>query len=183
VFRYLAWFQGPVKVNADTSGTITIPADTLKARVSFSKPFPEVPSVYVTFADGVSIAHTITDVNASGFTINFANAPATDLTIQWLALLRDDSEVGPSLEIMETNSGSEPATVPSSTPTPTPQNTPGATPEPTSTPTPEPTPTPASGSSETATPSATGLSDLLDEETTQEATEPAETASPSGETP
>jgi hypothetical protein len=173
-FKYLAWFQGPVKVNADTSGTIMIPANTLKARVSFSTSFPETPTIYVNFTQSVSVAHTITDVNQNGFTINFVNAPTQDLTLQWLALLRGESETGPSLEVMETGSSSGPATVlPTATPTPTPAPT--ATP----TPTPEVTTTPPEASS------STGLSDLLVEPTPSatDSAAPAETASSSATTP
>lgn len=176
-FKYLAWFQGPVKVNADTSGMIMIPANTLKARVSFSKSFPETPTIYVNFNESMPVAHTITDVNQHGFTINFADAPSVDLNLQWLALLRGESEAGPSLEVMEKSQGEPAKVLPTPTPAPTlsPTNTPLG--ELTATPSPEP-------SAQPATPSSTGLSNLV--ETTPVATNsatPSGEASPSAQTP
>lgn len=106
VFSEMAFFNAPIKVNADTSETIEIPSGTLKAKVKFTKEFPDKPSIYISFVDGVPVAHEVTDITQKGFTISFDEATSRKFKIQWLAILRDKSGESPSIEIIGADGGS-----------------------------------------------------------------------------
>mgnify|MGYP001613961525 CR=1 FL=1 len=107
VFSEMAIFEAPIKVNADTSETIEIPEGTLKAKITFTKSFPEKPSIYINFVGTVPVDYELEDVSVDGFSISFKEATSKKFEIQWLAILRNKSDNSPSVEIIQSDSAQD----------------------------------------------------------------------------
>lgn len=98
-------FGGNITVNADTSGTITVPSGTSKFKVNFIEAFEQKPNVYISSSDS-SIKYKLSQIEKEFFVIEIENALREDSEFQWLALISNEGNVN-KLEIMETSKESK----------------------------------------------------------------------------
>ncbi len=122
-----AIFQGPITVNADTSGSVTVPEGTKRFAVTFENTFTKPPVVYIT-PKSANSSFEIQNITTIGFEISLSKPLANATDFSWLALLSADSSFN-HLKVLETsNVGSvvpENTTQPSPSPIPL-ESTPSA---------------------------------------------------------
>jgi len=80
-------FNGEVQFNSDTTGTATIPAGQTSVAVTFSNPMSKVPRVTATTQGVIDGSVGVAGKSVNGFTIQLRNAQASDIDIDWQALV------------------------------------------------------------------------------------------------
>lgn len=130
-------FHGPVTVNTDTAGSITIPVGKTKVRAIFNTPFEKTPVVNLTLVQNSAIQYSLQDVDGDGFTVVIPDAQDQDVVFNWTAVMVEGEPIKVMVledeEILD-----QPETLIAPTPSPTPTLTPSPSPSPTPTPTPIP---------------------------------------------
>jgi hypothetical protein len=100
-------FNGSVRLSKESAGTVVIPANTTKAKIAFDRVFSQVPNVYLTNKDQFSGNLSIAEVTKEYFVIELSEGQANDISIQWLAILAEQTNED-RVEVLETNGdGSE----------------------------------------------------------------------------
>jgi hypothetical protein len=117
VFQANAIFKGSITVNADTGGTVTVPAGTSSYSVTFTKSFTKKPLIYISSNDS-SVKHVVADITPQGFRVVISNPSDKEMQFQWLALLSEDNNIS-HVEVVD-SSKNEPTTIILSLPTPDP---------------------------------------------------------------
>jgi len=98
-FLASAIFRGPVTFNADTVGSLTIPAGATKIKVTFSQPFESVPIVNLTPTSMTYDAYSLENVTEEGFEVSIV----LDLTFNWTAFLTEGE--GAKVEVVDPLAG------------------------------------------------------------------------------
>lgn len=149
-------FRGPVTVNNDTGGTVVIPAGSAGVTVTFDKPYPQVPVVYVTPLSVVDVTYGVTNRSMNSFQIILSQPLAQDIEFSWLAVMVEQggsqSVPLPAVTPPPSAPPESPTSEPSGSPTPSPAHF--SDDEDQASPTPSMTPTPTPTSSEDASSSA-----------------------------
>ena len=87
IFNGNAKFNDEVQFNPDTTGTATIPAGQTSIAVIFSKPMSRAPRVTATPQGIIDGSIGVTSKTVTGFTIQLQNAQASDIDVDWQALI------------------------------------------------------------------------------------------------
>lgn len=102
-------FRDHLTVGTDTAGIVEIPEGVTKAKVSFSKSYSQIPTIYLTSPDA-NTAYQLAEVSREGFVINIPSAQPEKIVIHWLAII---TNAATSIEILEqTTPSNSPQNVP-----------------------------------------------------------------------
>jgi cell division protein ZapA (FtsZ GTPase activity inhibitor) len=86
VFSDLVQFNDTVVFNKDAAGHATIASGDSKIDITFDKPYPSAPVVTVTPNEKVDALYYVTNVTASGFTIEMDPSATENVKFSWNAV-------------------------------------------------------------------------------------------------
>ncbi len=138
-------FKGPLTVNANTAGKVTLPAGATKLRVTFTQAFSTQPIVYLSPVQTVAGGYSLEEVTANDFVIVLNQPQMKDVQINWLAVMQG-GDTQAKTQVIE-NGSQTPASSPSPDASPNTVVTPVPSATPEVSPTPEVTPSPAASTS------------------------------------
>ncbi len=147
-----AIFKGSVSVNSDTAGKLVIPVSATKVQVSFTNQFASIPVIYLSPVQTIAGGYTLQAVTEKGFILSLNQPQATEIQVNWLAVLQADGLQTHS-QVIESGTVQPSA---SSTPVGSPMVSPTVSPS--SVPSPSPSVIPAGEVSGTSTESAQATS-------------------------
>ncbi len=92
-------FKGNLSVNSSTTGSVTIPSQATKVRVTFQIPFDTKPIVNVTLQRSLDTSYAVEDITKTGFVISIDKAQEKSITFNWIALISEGEES--NVEVLE----------------------------------------------------------------------------------
>ncbi len=92
-------FKGNLSVNSSTTGSVTIPSQATKVRVTFQIPFDTKPIVNVTLQRSLDTSYVVEDITKTGFVISIDKAQEKSITFNWIALISEGEES--NVEVLE----------------------------------------------------------------------------------